>query len=132
MVTCCCWVNNVMHIMHHTPMFVRLQCPEVLAGRYNQLSISLLQLSRPFFTFGIIRVKDSSTHKLIRQQSHGSSCRIWSEIQLQISHSTSHIEFSSSSSSSSSLQNLTQFHILKNHSEFLRYSKYRDLRNTQT
>jgi hypothetical protein len=31
----CCWVENVTRIMHHTPMFMRLQCPRVLAGRYS-------------------------------------------------------------------------------------------------
>jgi hypothetical protein len=32
---CCCWVEHVTRIMHHTPMFVPLQCPRVLARRNN-------------------------------------------------------------------------------------------------
>jgi hypothetical protein len=32
----CCRVENVAHIIHHTPMFARLQCPRVSAGRNNR------------------------------------------------------------------------------------------------
>jgi hypothetical protein len=30
---CCCPVENAAYIMHHTAIFVRLQCPRVLAAR---------------------------------------------------------------------------------------------------
>jgi hypothetical protein len=43
-VSCCCRVKNVARIMHHTPMFMRLQCPRVLAGRNNNAIFYMLNI----------------------------------------------------------------------------------------